>query len=101
MLFRSYTLINTLELLRNTAIIAAKHIEQISPKRDVCKSKVENSRVIITAFLPYIGFEKAEELLREYAESPDEITLKEFLKRKLGEKLVNRGLSIGNIMGRK
>lgn len=97
----AYTLINTLELLRNTAVIAAKNIEQILPKRDVCKSKVENSRVIITAFLPYIGFEKAEELLREYAESPDEITLKEFLKRKLGEKLVNRGLSIGNIMGRK
>ncbi len=88
----SHALLESLKLLIKANEIICKHIKTLKVNEDICSHYFDKSLGIITAFLPTIGYEKAQELLKEFKKTGTE-DLKKFLKEKLGEKLVEETLS--------
>lgn len=52
----------------------------------------DKSPMIITALLPYIGYEKATELIEEFY-SGDEKNMRSFLEKKLGREFIEKTFS--------
>ena len=103
MLFRSpllsFSILEALEVLININVMLAKHIRAIHADKDACMKYVDNNPLIITAFLPCIGYERCEKLLKEFfARSDKQLNIKKFLKEKLGEQAVERILSPESLM---
>jgi aspartate ammonia-lyase len=73
------------------------HVNAIAVNTNNGASHAFNSLVLITAFLPNIGYKGAEVLVKEYAET-EGIDFHKFLKNKLGEELVERVLSPAALM---
>jgi aspartate ammonia-lyase len=96
------TLLESIELLKNTALALASHVEGILAHPEKCRAFVDDSPAIMTAFLPNIGYEKTLHLMKDYkAAKVDEpsLNLKKFLSEKLGEKLVDSVLSEASLVG--
>lgn len=77
------SLLESLELLNSITIIFAKQIDGITANEEICRKALENSETLITALLPFIGYEKATNLLEEFHKL-EGISLFEFLETKLG-----------------
>jgi aspartate ammonia-lyase len=75
----------------------ARHIDGIMANAETCRNHVDGSISIITAFLPLIGYEKAQELVKEYSLKHDG-TFSAFLELNLGKEAVDRTLSPQNLM---
>jgi aspartate ammonia-lyase len=88
----AHSLLETLDLLINVNSILAEHIAGIKADEEKCREYFEQSSMIITAFLPHIGYDRAAALLREF-DSSGRKNLREFLSEKLGKDLVDRILS--------
>jgi aspartate ammonia-lyase len=93
----AFALLESLEILLNTNKMLAKHISGITANPELCKSKFENNPMIITAFLPHIGYDKSTELIEEFTSSGAN-NFKEFLTGKLGKELVDSVLSPESLM---
>jgi aspartate ammonia-lyase len=93
----SYGILGALEILEKTAKMLARHVEKIKADKDVCERYFANNPLIITAFLPYIGYEKAEQLMNEFFSSGKR-DIKQFLTEKLGAEKVNDVLSPASLM---
>ena len=93
----AHSLINMIELLINTNEMFKKYVDAISVNESVCDDYVLRSQTIITAFLPEIGYERAEELLKEFEARGDQ-DFRCFLNEKLGEELVKKTLSAQNLI---
>lgn len=89
-------LLESLEQLTRASEILAKHVAGIQASAGHCRSFLDKSPMIITAFLPHIGYEKAHALLKEF-EAAGEEDLRHFLNQKLGESLVSQVLSPENL----
>jgi aspartate ammonia-lyase len=85
----AHALLGSLEILANSDAIFASHIESIKANESKCMEYFNSSPTIITALLPSIGYEKAQDLLKEYNESGRK-NLREFLTEKLGKELIDR-----------
>lgn len=89
-------LLENLRLLKNATNTISAYTEKIRVNETRCLEYVENSPVIMTAFLPELGYEKVLELQEEYKNEP-ELSVREFLADRLGADTVNRILSAENL----
>lgn len=91
------SLLRGLEMLIKMAGSLLKHVEKISANPEHCRELFDHNEQIITAFLPYIGYAKALELLKEYRGLKEKTSFRSFLTEKLGKDNVERVLSPGNL----
>ncbi len=82
------TILSSLSLLADAGEMLAKHIELIEAGVEACQYQEENNEMLITAFLPHIGYEKGEALLHKYRTEKRGIKFRDFLQQELGETLV-------------
>ncbi|MFH1504953.1 MAG: aspartate ammonia-lyase [Candidatus Omnitrophota bacterium] len=95
----SFSILEALEILINTNRMLVKHIETISADKDACMKYLANNPMIITAFVPRLGYEKCEKILKEFSDcSSRQLSIKEFLEEKLGKDIVGKILSPENLM---
>ena len=90
--------LESLEMLNALGGIFEAHVSQITANPEICWHRVNNSPAVITAFLPHIGYERAEMLLQEFQARKFFGTFREFLNETLGRELVDRVLSPHNLM---
>ena len=83
----AHAFLESLDILIKINLIFAKLVLAIGANEEKCREYFDRSPTIITALLPHIGYEKAEELLKEFSTS-GKINLREFLSEKLGKQLV-------------
>ncbi len=88
----TFAALESLDILINSNQMLAKHIREIKANALKCKQYCDQSTTLITAFIPYIGYEKASQLLEEFSISPKN-NLWEFLGEKLGKDWVEQILS--------
>ncbi|MFB3895322.1 MAG: aspartate ammonia-lyase [bacterium] len=93
----AHALLNSLKILVNINGILTSHIELITAKKENNLRYVDTSPMIITAFLPHIGYEKATALLQEFNKTGSN-NLRDYLTEKLGKELVDRVLSPENLV---
>ena len=87
------SIIQELDMLITANDIFSNHILKIVANAKLCEEHVDNSLSYITPFVPHIGYEKCEELLKEYEKSGNKMKFREFLILTLGEELVEKVLS--------
>jgi len=83
----AHAILESLDLLVNINLSLADYIKNIKVNEKTCKEYAEKSLTLVTAFLPLIGYKKAEELVKKFLQSK-ETNFKNFLKKELGEELV-------------
>lgn len=93
----AHALLETLELLINVSRMLVELVVRIEANEEICNSFVEQSETIITAFVPEIGYERAELILKEFKELSEK-NFRRFLEKKLGKELVDRVLSPQNLL---
>lgn len=91
------SLLESLEILTELNKKFAEHVMQISADEEILLQRFNSNTVIITAFLPYIGYGKAETLVHDFQRS-GQSDFRNFLSDTLGEDMVNKVLSPGNLM---
>lgn len=89
-------LLDSLELLINASRILARHVDQIEVNASGCREYFDRSRMIVTAFVPVIGYEKARDLLKDF-DSCGCADLRVFLAERLGCELVDKVLAPHNL----
>ena len=84
-----------LDLIASSCRMLARLVDGITANPGRCRALVDSNPIIVTAFLPYIGYERAQELLAKYGEERGDkgVSIREFLGGKLGVELVDRVLS--------
>ncbi len=85
----AHAFLGSLDMLIKINLIFAKMIQAISANEEKCREYFDRSPTIITALLPHIGYEKAEEILKEFSASGKN-NLRQFLIEKLGGGLIDR-----------
>jgi aspartate ammonia-lyase len=88
----AHSLLESMDLLIRMDGILADHINGITANEAKCREIFDASPMIVTAFLPRIGYERAGALLAEFFSSGRK-NVREFLREKLGADLVERVLS--------
>lgn len=88
----AHALLESLDLLVGINSRLAGHIEAITADAAACRAYFDRSLTLITAFLPTIGYDRANELLKEFPLSGTD-NLREFLAGKLGREVVEKVLS--------
>lgn len=92
----SSAMLGTMDLLANTDRMLALHADKMSAGGEACAGYFYRSPALITAFVPYIGYDKATEVIGEYHGSGN-ADLRAFLVNKFGEDLVSKVLSPENL----
>ncbi len=88
----AHAILESMDMLIDTNVALTGYVKGIKAVPERCKEYVDKSPIIVTAFLPEIGYEKAEEILGEFSSSGKK-NIREFLEEKLGKELVERVLS--------
>jgi len=88
----AHAILESMDLLINFNRILTAHVKAIKADAEKCKEYVAKSLTIVTALLPVIGYKQAEALVKEFLES-GETDFRAFLKKRLGEELVEEMLS--------
>jgi aspartate ammonia-lyase len=97
----AFTLLESLEMLNSAARAFTKHVAAIEADAARCAAYLSDSPTLVTAFLPKIGYERAEVLAKEYAVAKagkPELSLREFLVSRLGHGIVDEVLSAPNLI---
>jgi aspartate ammonia-lyase len=87
-----HSLLESLDLLNKIDELLATHVEGITANEARCRESFDQSPMIMTAFLPHIGYDQASALLKEFF-SLGKKDVREFLAEKIGRDLVERVLS--------
>lgn len=85
------SLLENLEILSNINSMFATHISGITADKRKCAGILDASPMVITALVPYIGYEKASELVSRY-KPENGIDFMSYLKRMIGEEIVDKAL---------
>jgi aspartate ammonia-lyase len=85
----AHAFLESLDLLIKVNLAFAGMVQRILANEEKCREYFDRSPTIITALLPHIGYEKADELLKEFSASGKK-NLREFLSEKLGKELIER-----------
>jgi aspartate ammonia-lyase len=93
----SYAILGAISILERTSKMLSRHVENIKADEKVCEKYIANNPLIITAFLPHLGYEKTEQLIKEFSRSGRR-DIKQFLQEKLGAEKVQDILSPENLM---
>jgi aspartate ammonia-lyase len=97
----AWALLDSIAMLESSALALTGHVAGIEADAARCASFLAESPTLLTAFLPKIGYERAEALTKSFAEAKKkkpELTLRAFLSKELGETLVNEVLSAPNLL---
>ena len=97
----AYALLDSIAMLEAAVRALTKHVDGITADAARCAALLADSPTLITAFLPKIGYERAEQLAKEYvaARSQDGgLALRAFLALKLGQPLVDEVLAAPNLL---
>lgn len=89
-------LLDSTELLINASRMLARHVQELEGNASGCRQYFDRSRMIVTAFVPVIGYEKARDLLKEF-DSCGGADLRAFLTQRLGGELVDKVLAPHNL----
>lgn len=92
----AHSILESLDLLANINALFSSCVLNINANKEKCSGYFDKSNTLITAFLPHIGYDKANQLLQEFNKS-GKINLREFLNDKLGKDLTERVLSPYNL----
>lgn len=93
----AHSLLESLDILINTNKMLASTVQKITSDEKTCRRRFDSNVIIITAFLPVIGYNRAEELASEFELNANN-NFKEFLVEKLGSEIVEKTLSTQNLM---
>lgn len=85
-------LLTSLEMMVRMNQTLTAHIQGITANVSVCREYLEKSPVLVTALLPYIGYEKAGELFKAF-ETSGQTRIREFLNQQLGQAFMDKILS--------
>jgi len=88
----AHSLLESLDILIRMNPLLADHIEALKAIETRCREYFDQSPMIITAFLPHIGYDRANTILQEFFSS-GRSNLREFLSEKLGGSVVEKILS--------
>jgi len=93
------SLLEMLQLLTQSAQMLGDCIAKIEAHPRVCQDLTDANPVIMTAFVPILGYEKVLDLITRYQALPldGRITVRKFLNTEIGEKSVNDVLSPSNL----
>lgn len=97
----AWALLDAIALLDVGAFALTGHVAAIEPSLTRCAAYLDDSPALVTAFLPYLGYERALGLLQDYErahQSAPTLTLRLYLTEALGEALVNEVLSVQNLV---
>jgi aspartate ammonia-lyase len=97
----AYALLDTIAMLETTARALTKHVGAITADTARCAAYLADSPTLVTAFLPKIGYERAEALSQDYVTaraSDPKLTLRAFLAIHLGQSLVDEVLAAPNLI---
>lgn len=92
----SFTMLESLDLLIRLNALLAKHCGDIVGNRAQCACSTAQSETLVTACIPKIGYEKAEEYVAEFRVSGRK-DMRAFLSEKLGEETVGEMLHPSNV----
>ncbi|HNY21080.1 MAG TPA: lyase family protein [Treponemataceae bacterium] len=88
------SLIEALGILTRGADTLAEHVKGIHADAESCKRRLDDDRMIVTAFLPILGYDGASALLERFdARADRSINVRRFLESELGAEEVSRTLS--------
>jgi aspartate ammonia-lyase len=93
----SFALLETVEIFTRSARMFSEHVAGIEASEKKCSEYLERSPMVITAFVPYTGYDRAAGLLKEY-DREQGLTFREYLVKNLGEELVEKVLSPSNLV---
>ncbi len=95
----AYTLIESLELLIKLNNSFAKHIIQIKANKEQCLNKFYSNPIIITAFIPIIGYDKCSDIISDYTKiSEPKPKFDSFLENYLDTDTIKKVLNPSNLM---
>jgi aspartate ammonia-lyase len=86
------SLLEAIEVLTRICQMLSAHIPMIKANPEKCREYLSNSPTMITAFLPVLGYDRANLLLAEWQNDP-QLSFREFLNNKLGRDLVDKTLT--------
>ena len=89
-------LLESIDLLTRAAGMLAPHVAGIRANAEKCRERANRSPTLITAFLPHIGYDRAQELAHEFKAS-GQTDFRGFLEQRLGRELVDKTLSPENL----
>jgi aspartate ammonia-lyase len=87
-----YALLESMEFLANASRMLSVHIDQCSAVAKKCSQNINSGTVYATALLPHIGYEKAQQLVKEYQLSGLG-DFRQFLIQALGKEIVESVLT--------
>jgi aspartate ammonia-lyase len=93
----AYALLESIDLLTNIDTMLATHVEGITCDSRQCARNAFRGTSLIAAFLPHIGYERAQDLVREF-NAGGEVDFRAFLSQRLGAELVEKILSPAQLM---
>jgi aspartate ammonia-lyase len=97
----AFSLLESIDILEACALAFAGHVEFIRANPERCADHLADSPTLLTAFLPRIGYERADALVKEFAlakAQDSSLTLRRFLSERLDEAMVNDVLSAPNLL---
>ncbi|MFW5775520.1 MAG: aspartate ammonia-lyase [Chitinivibrionales bacterium] len=94
----AHALLESIRILTSAADMLAHHVESIEACEKMCGQHADNSPMLVTAFIPLIGYHTAQALLTEYQKGDHAISFRHFLQQKLGQEIVRQTLTPENIM---
>lgn len=93
----SDSLLTGLKLMNNMCPMLCDALSDLAARHETCQARFDHSPLVITAFIPHIGYDRALALLDEFRAAPSG-PLRDFLKRKLDPELVDRVLDLRNLI---
>ncbi len=93
----AHALLESIEILTHADQMLAAHVGGIKADPEKCRKYVDQSEGIMTAFVPYLGYDKAGELLKAFKASAQG-NLRGFLEDRLGKEIVAKTLSPQNLL---
>jgi aspartate ammonia-lyase len=93
----AYALLESIELLTHSDQMFAAHAAGIQANPEKCQDYIDHAEGIVTAFVPHLGYDKADELLKAFNASGQK-NLRGFLEGRLGKGLVAKTLSPQNLL---
>lgn len=91
------SLLESIKILMSSDRILADHVEKIEVDLHRGNSQVNQSTTLVTAFVPYIGYEKAQSIVKRFNET-GETDFYSYLTNELGKSLVEQVLAPANLM---
>jgi len=93
----AHAFLESLEILANTNKVLAGYVSGIQADTVKCREYFDHSEGIVTALVPYIGYEKAGNLLKQFHTLHGK-GLREFLEEQLGKETVAKALSSQSLL---